>query len=254
MLTAFTPIDVGTIDLDYAKLDRWYEENTEPMGSTLADGKASALTIIPVREYTDDFEFTDPIDLYHRKYFYELNWKWRDDFIQEFPEVDEFVNRLPFKKITIGFLLGKHKKLLTLHQDSSEYYMGRHNVPIEDFDSIYFEREWGQTRRKEQPISEYRIVLRPDNHEGPMSFFMKPSKGEVAEYGTETEDHSNIDYCRMPSDASAFGLTQRWVMHGSDPCDKILLTISGELDLEAHDELVARSIKKYDEYVLRYDL
>ena len=116
MLTAFTPIDVGTIDLDYAKLDRWYEENTEPMGSTLADGKASALTIIPVREYTDDFEFTDPIDLYHRKYFYELNWKWRDDFIQEFPEVDEFVNRLPFKKITIGFLLGKHK-VNALHQD-----------------------------------------------------------------------------------------------------------------------------------------
>lgn len=131
-----------------------------------------------------------------------------------FPELIEFVHKLPFKEI-FGAVLNLHIKNLPSHRDEimnlGSYSPERYNVLLTD-------------------------------HYDQDSFFI--SKGI----------NSEKIYPTILKEYPAYAFNNNDIFHGADKVldDRIILICAGELNNAEHTQLIKRSSEKFKDYVIRF--
>lgn len=159
-----------------------------------------------------------------------LDWAWTKLSQDFFPDLIEWIEtHLPFKKITDVPMVrnGNH-----LHAHLDQAYPAISNEQRQNWEKIHSPHE---------PVH-YRIVF-----DGKI----ENSTFVTTEYSTNCPKN----YLRMPPDSNSFTLGATNCYHGASTGDaKTLVAVFGFLDLEKHDELILRSLKKYQDYAVKVSL
>lgn len=210
----FTPIDLPPLRLDPEKLKRFrFQQESEN-----SFGERFFRTVF-LRGATG----TKTKPIYHL-YDETLNWEWNKTAREHFPEVIEAVSLLPFKKINVVTFVGaKNNKPIPPHYD-----FPLHQVP--------------EYAIRNEPCS-YRISIGDVND----AFFVSTTQGS----NDQEIDEGRYLFGNMPANHTHWCMSATKAFHSTLPReDKETLFISGLLDDDAHDLLIARSYEKYKEYAI----
>jgi hypothetical protein len=131
-----------------------------------------------------------------------------------FPELFEILYKLPYKQI-IGAALSLHTNYLAPHND--------------DIDIT-----------KPASPERYNILLTP--HYGQDSFFLCREIEGPRVYPTILKDYP------------VYAFNNKDIYHGADTVldNRVIMICSGILDNDKHQELIARSVEKFKDYVIEY--
>ena len=208
-MIVYTPIDIPVRIPDKDLLKNFIMENyITNLESTY--GYTSLLASVITRNKVLDWRDAHQIFADHT----EENVYYAPGVQELFPELIEFVYKLPFKEI-YGAVLNLHIKDLPLHRDE-----------IMNLGSLSPER--------------YNVLL--TSHYGEESFFI--SKGY----------NSKKFYPTILKDYPAYAFNNNDTYHGADKVldDRIILICAGELDNEKHKQLIEHSSEKFKDYVIRF--
>jgi hypothetical protein len=155
-----------------------------------------------------------------------LDWQWNSK-AEYFPEVIAACQALPFKSLhMVTFVGAKDNQLLPPHYDFPP-----HQVPQAVLDG--------------EPYA-YRVSIGDTKD----AFYVSTHQGE-------TEDElfkGRYLFGNLPPQSNHWCMTCTHAMHGTLPRDnKETLFITGILDADKHNELIARSIHRYKDYIITKD-
>lgn len=154
---------------------------------------------------------------------YDREYDLRDDpkvyyspgLEENFPEIVEVLSILPYKQV-IGAALNMHTNLLYSHQDDKD--------------------PTGASSPER-----YNVLLTP-HYEQDSFFISKNKNGEKI-------------YPKVLKDAPIYAFNNKDIYHGADIVldNRIILVCAGIIDHDNHEELIERSVKKYEDYAIRFE-
>lgn len=210
----FTPIDLPPMPLDLERIKKFRHQ--QPHDETFGDRFFRTV-------FLRGSPSTPTNSAYHL-YDDQLDWQWTDTAIRYFPEVIDHISSLPFNLITaVSFVGAKNNKPMPPHYDYPP-----HQIP--------------NFAKENEPYS-YRVSIGDTTD----AFYVSTSQG------TNEQELLNGRYLfgNLPNDTNYWCMTCSQSMHATLPREgKETLFIGGILDIEAHNELVNRSIKKYQNYII----
>jgi len=211
----YTPIDISVKLPNYTRLKEYFNINRmynlkETTGYTSQMcAVASRNSVSNWKDATDVFKpdnDTD-FDLTYNSIIY-----YAPGIQEQFPELVDILNLLPYKQI-VGAALNMHTELLPTHRDR-----------------IYSETAVSPAR--------YNVLLSP--HFGQDSFYLTNNFNSKKVYPTILEEYP------------IYAFNNNDVYHGADIIldDRIILVCMGVLDNGKHQQLIEQSTTKFKEYVI----
>lgn len=218
-MIVYTPVDLKCSVPNYSDLLEYVEQHfITNLPSTL--GYTSKLC--PLAAHYPVKNWRDANDVFRNNgtgYSLEKNpaLYFAPDVTKKFPELFNILFSLPYKQI-YGVGLNLHTNPLPAHRDE-----------IDLTGAMSPER--------------YNVLLSP--HYEMDSFFI----------ATDTKESKKV-YPKILEEYPVYAFNNKDVYHGADVVlnGRIILICDGILDHEKHRELIERSSKKFDEYVIRFDI
>lgn len=195
-----------------AKMDSYKAHMSWKNGGLLVDKDNPNLTTEAVALY--DSKFIKEIDR-ERKY----NFYWEPEFQSRFPSIVEAISKMPFKQLFAVFFGYAGYEISPTHRDNYNF-MNEITVPVE----------------------RYNILL--TRHSLPCFYFTK-----------EKENTKHI-FPNIKKSNPIYAFDNRVCFHGSSKPDdttkdRIQLLVWGTIDVDAHTELINRSVAKFESDVIR---
>lgn len=222
----WVPLDLPPVpkDLTLEKLENLYSFKPQVDNDTkaqLAQEKKHHLYV------WDSFRIHVPSDKHDQPYetqVDDIEWSWTKEAREHCPNLIKYIKEnLPFKKFKYITAISS-KGSVPMHYDLTE--------SISDQEKDYY---------KTNDPCFYRLVLDGTMHQQSFYVYTK-TMGKV--------------YCRMPTDSPGWIMGSYSCGHGNDEeaaNQKLLLYIMGDLDLNKHQGLVARSYDRYKDYAIVRD-
>lgn len=219
MTILYTPIDIPDVKIDQVKLLEWFHENKiyDPEFWVFKDGRhewALAAASQTPENWKRIKPYEDWLEQDHKP-SEGAKLQFAPQFEETFPDLARAIRAMPFKEIgAVGLL--KQLKYIEPHRDTKDP-----NNPQEP-------------RR-------YMIYLTDPNEN---TFFM-----------TDRYDEEHVYDLKINPDYPVFAFNNTDVKHGAQPPkgDKILISVVGIIDEERHEELIRRSVAKFEDWVVRLD-
>jgi hypothetical protein len=213
---AYIPIDHPLPNYDKEKFFQWFEQNK-------ADQRNHSVGWYTYQPRINWNCGPLGVTQVSHMYTFDDNWHWKSEFTQGFPEIVAHIEQLPFKKLAYVSLT-QNFSAIPPHRDITPKFKMHENdfsLAVEMFE------------RNEPAL--YRIVYYGDSSN---YFFVGSPENRV--------------YTRLPASTGTFAMGGVNAYHGTEmsPQPKILAFVTGLLDEEKHQDLVARSYEKYKEYAI----
>ena len=212
-MIVYTPLDIKFTLPVYSDVLKYVEENYV-VGLEEYTGYTNWLC--PIATPFPAIDYRDPTQVFSPKELTEFKQiNFVPGILKKFPELQTIINSLPYK-ILYGVLFNLHRFPLTAHSDT-----------LIDNDPPELER--------------INILISP--HYGAKSFFLQRTPESDPIYPVTLQEYP------------AYAFNDTIMQHGADPVleNRIIIVFIGILDKEKHQELIARSVEKFKEYVIRVE-
>lgn len=223
---AYVPLDIPAIEFDLIELNTLFSNNGLPHHPYphIWDALAACGRIQ---------NFDDPIDCdraWNERYILEGDVLFNPHLSSSLRDSLKFMlDNLPYKKYTFAQILSQ-KITVAPHQD------GLYNPSENVRDAVY--RGPGGFNNEPEPAG-LKVML---THRGAKCFYLSEKAGSLR------------NFIRLPEDTNCFAINERKFFHGAkylgEP--KYILSTFGIIDIDKHVEIISRSLKKYEEYAIRF--
>tara|TARA_R110000796_G_scaffold814_6_gene3134 strand:+ start:3901 stop:4602 length:702 start_codon:yes stop_codon:yes gene_type:complete len=219
---AYTPLDIPRMDIDFTDLHRLMETHGKQHQPYPELWQAYA-----VCGRMDDFDDGwDCDNCWNDRYNTDPNIKWNPHTPEHMNDIfKKMLAALPYKLCTFAQILSQ-KMHIPPHQD------GLYDVSKSVRGAVY---DGAVDFNGETEPAGLKIIL---SHRDKNSFYILPSPGGKRQHIT------------LPEDTNHFTINERKFWHGArylgEP--KYILSTFGIIDTEKQQELVSRSLQKYDDY------
>jgi hypothetical protein len=213
-MIVYTPIDLPCRVPDHKLLVDYIQKN-HIINLQDTYGYTSLLAGIASRYHVDDWRDANDV-------FADDGYELTDDYslhhpigaTELFPDLFGLLKALPYKQI-LGAALSLHTNYLAPHDDDVD-----NNFPSSP--------------------ERYNVLLSP--HYEQDSFFICKEKTSTRDYPVILKDYP------------VYAFNNKDIYHGADPVldRRVIMICSGILDEEKHQALIARSVEKFKDYVIRY--
>ena len=215
---AYVPLDLPKIKLSFNHfLKKCYQP--KPTDNSYCQG----FWWVPLRTPSIEIE-----NFVERQYDASLKWKWTQEAIADFPEIKNYMEtHLPFNELYSACILNSQRDI------------GAHR---DDYDANY---------PKANILGEpscYRILLSP--HQSDTGIYLSPTENLSDTIGFLKNDEYKKNII-LPENVSTFVMNDSLFCHGSNwKAEKLVVYITGEIDLKRHQEILKRSQKKFKSFVV----
>ena len=210
---AYVPLDLPRIDIDYDEISEFFEEHKHNQ-YPFEETWEGIYLIGDVKDWDDPVSTRESFLIKYETDNARWNPKIPEHLLILFKQI---IEQLPFSYCTSVTLLSQ-KTMIPPHIDD-EYT--------------------GDLGTQPEPAG-LKVML---SHHDTKSFFVMENR------------EAKRQFIVLPEDTNSFAVSDRRFPHGAKkPRDKkkFILSCFGHIDIAKHEELVKRSVEKYEEYVIRF--